>query len=64
MSDHLIEIMSPATLASFIADVECLGMGASAEALESERKARKALIALIGKRQAERMIRGEMAYTP
>lgn len=51
--DRLMGFMSPTTLASFIADVGMLGASASREAIDAERKAREALVCLVGEEEAK-----------
>lgn len=49
---------SPSTLACLIADVACLGTGATTRQLRLERLTRQALVANVGETEAERLIQG------
>jgi hypothetical protein len=65
MIDALFDVASPATLASLIADIQCLGTGASLAQLNWERRAMTVLRDNVGNEMADTMVQDAVsaAYT-
>jgi hypothetical protein len=53
---ELAELMSPATLASLIFDIQAKSMGAGGTERDLERRAMEALVAIVGRPEAGRLI--------
>lgn len=58
--DRMIGLMSPTTLASFIADIEGLGMGADHADRKIGDRLMEALVSIVGDDEAENMITDAM----
>lgn len=59
----LLEVASPNTLASLIADIQAMGTGASFAAMRLEAEALAVLVNNVGATEAERMIAASPALT-